>query len=226
MTTTTSNQQIVIQQLVDAANLPSAQVAEVGSFENKLAQRYTNEADRTARNPAPNENEISQLAAEDRVEIFNGSIWYSLYNRIFYGSYRVTSFSTAVSSTTLANVTGASVTLPTAGTFAWKSTVFASGVTASDVKFAYTWPAGASAIWGIHGLDTAGTGFVGSAGTSSAGSIAVGLLGTTSPTMYTIEGEITMGGTGGALQLQAAQNTSDPTAVLLRLVRLYLWRIS
>lgn len=227
MPVNSANQGIPEQQGADPANLPSAQVSWDGVMENRLAQRYTNEADRTARNPAPNENEISQLAAEDRAEIFNGAIWYSLFNRSFYGSYRVTSFSTATGTTALANVTNAFVSLPTAGTFGFMGAIFASGTTAADVKFAYTWPAGASGIWGLHGGDPATlTSFVNTMQTTSGNSVAVGLNGTTNPLMFTIEGEISMGGTAGNLQLQAAQNTSDATAVLLRVARLFVWRIA
>ena len=88
MTTVTSNQGIIIQQGPDPANLPGAQVSQLSVEENRLVQRYTNEADRAARNPAPNENEYSALASEDRHEVYNGSTWISQHTRSLFKSVR------------------------------------------------------------------------------------------------------------------------------------------
>jgi hypothetical protein len=102
--------------------------------------------------------------------------------------------------------------------------VFVSGVVASDIKFAYTWPAGATAIWGISGLDTTGVAYTNGSVTASATTVSLGLVGAGAAVMYLITGEIVMGGTAGTLQMQAAQNVADVTAPVLRLVRQRVWR--
>jgi len=99
-----------------------------------------------------------------------------------------------------------------------------SGATTGDIKFAYTWPGGASVNWGTHALDTgAGATFIASVQNTSGSATGIGLLGATSPMMVLIEGEITMAG-AGTLQCQAAQNTADVTASVIRLMRQELWR--
>lgn len=211
----------------DSADNPSGFSSFIGTLLSRLNKRYTNLADRTARDLAPVENQLTALAAEDRVDIYSGSTYLSLFNRAFFSTLRVSSFNVPASSVALTAVTGAVVNLPATGQYGWTAEIFASGVTASDVKFAYTWPAGASAIWGIQGGDpTTLTNYVNSMQTTSGNSISVGLAGTSAPTLFTIHGEINPSGNAGALQLQAAQVASDPTGPLLRVVRQRLWQFA
>jgi len=225
MTGLTPNQGIITQVGTDPANLPGAQTSWDSVMENRLAQRYTSIADRTARNPAPNENELSALADVDRQEIFDGANWISQYSRSFFSYTRQSNLTLAASSTALQNVPNIVATLPTAGRFYWECEIYMSGDTASDIKFAYTFPAGATVLWGaINQNATTLTSIDASVRTTSADPQPMGLAGTTSPTLAVIKGEIIMGGTAGNLQLQAAQNASTVTAPLLRLVKQRLWR--
>lgn len=79
----TTNQGLILPDGIDNANVPltfTDFVTTAGSgMENRLVQRYLSIADRTARNPAPNEGELSYLSDVDRYEGYNGSAWISLY---------------------------------------------------------------------------------------------------------------------------------------------------
>jgi hypothetical protein len=236
MPVNSANQGIPEQQGADPANLPAAQVSWDGVMENRLFQRYTNLADRTARNPAPNENEVSALAAEDRVDIFDSANWVSLHQRSFFATARVAvgaDQTLAPSSIALQSITALVVALPTAGTFGWRATVFADAAAAADIRFAYLVPAGITMLWGGYGGATTiaagiGDGVWGPCQTASDAFIAFGTsgTGTANTQMYIHEGEITMGGTAGNLQMRGCQNTSDPSAIVIRArSRLQVWRI-
>lgn len=73
----TSNQGLILPDGTDNANVPltfTDFVTTAGSgMENRLVQRYLSVADRTARNPAPNEGELSYLLDTEIYETFNGS---------------------------------------------------------------------------------------------------------------------------------------------------------
>lgn len=233
MPVNSANQGIPEQQGADPANLPSAQVSWDSVMENRLAQRYTNLADRTARNAAPNENEISALASEDVIEIFNTANWVSLYQRAMFSIKRKNADSANVNnSTTLVNDTDLVVALPTAGVFAWRQVSFYSCTAAADFKCTYTFPAGITLLrWGITGLSPAaaanpGDGAfntVGASGTTTS----VGGDGVGNILMLTIAGEVTMGGTAGNMQFQYAQQNLDATNLVHRQgSRLEVWRVS
>jgi len=234
MPVNSANQGIPEQQGADPANLPSAQVSWDGVMENRLWQRYASEADRTARNPAPNENEASALADVDRVDIWNTANWISLYHRALNIEVEVTGDQTlAASSIALQNVTALVCPLPTAGTFRFELDFFIDATTASDCRLAFTWPAGVTnARWGAIGpaLTIAagvGDGVFGPVQTASAGFIAFGTSGTgTANSVYIhAHGRLTMGGTAGNLQVQACQNAVDASAIVVRIgSALRVWR--
>lgn len=215
MTTNTPNQGIVQQQGTDPANLPGAQTAWLGGEENRLWQRYVNEADRTARNAAPNENEVSALASEDRAEIFNSSAWISLRTRSQFHSVRRSTDAAAINASTVLVSDGViTTTLPAVtGVFRWRDVIVYSSSQAGDYKIAYLFPG--TAWWGGTGLATGATATTGdgqfavitASGTSAAyGGAAVGTR-----LILVVEGEVTLSGAGGSLTLQYAQQTSDPT---------------
>lgn len=232
MTTSTPNQGITQQTGTDPANLPGAQTAWLGQEENRLAQRYTNEADRTARNAAPNEGEISHLAAEDREEIYNSAAWISLYSRSVFQQVRRTTDAAAINAS-VALVSDATMTtlLPNVtGIFRWRDVITYSSSQAADYKIAYTFPG--TAWWGGVGLATAAVATTGDAqfavttvsGTSSAyGGAAVGTR-----LILIVEGEVTLAGAGGNLVLQYAQQTSDPTNTIPAYTgtNRVVWRVS
>lgn len=236
MPVNSANQGIPEQQGVDPANLPSAQVAWDGVMENRLVQRYTNEADRTARRPAPNENEISMLAAEDRAEVFNSVNWISLFHRSFYAVGRMSADQgLTVSSTVLQNVTQLVASLPTAGLFGFRAVLYFDGPTTGDIRFAFTWPAGVTnAKWSPIGPALAaaasvGDGVFGPVATVSGTAINLGTAGAglANMSVAVLEGELTMGGTSGNLQLQASQQTADAGTTTVRLgSKLWVWRMA
>lgn len=236
MPTPTGNQGIPIQDGTDPADMPSAQTSEVSGFEHKLNMQFTSEADRTARYPAPVENDISSLAAEDRTEIWNAANWLSLYHRSLWTEVEVTVDQLLnPSSTTLQNVTALVAPLPTAGSFRFELDFFIDATTTSDCRLAFTWPAGVtSARWNAMGpaltvAANVGDGVFGPIQLTSANFIAFGTSGTgTGNTGYIhAAGRLTMGGTAGNLQVQACQNTSDASAITVRIGSLLrVWRIA
>ena len=212
----------------DAADNPVAFTNFVAGAEQRLVRLYTNEADRTARMLVVAENELSGLAAEDRIEVYSGAVHISLYRRTLYAQIRMSAAQGLTpSSTVLQNVTAMVVALPTAGTYRWRSTVFYDASTTADFKIAYTIPAGATMRWGMSALATSGSAPTYSTTTVSGTAISIGALGVGTGAMARMEGDISMGGTAGNLQMQAAQNTTDATAVnVLERSYLEIWRMS
>lgn len=233
MPVNSANQGIPEQQGTDLANLPSAQVSWDGVIENRLVQRFTNTADRTSRNPSPNENELSALASEDRYEVFDSANWVSLAGPRAWFTYArmAVDQSLSQSNTTPQNITALVSTLPTAGTFGFDGVVFYDCSTAADFQFDITWPNLATARFGGDGLMnnvTTNNGDARYASSATSGSgFSYGGAGVGTVVYLNFFGDITMGGTGGALQVQGAQSSSDATAITVR-ARSFMrvWRIS
>lgn len=215
MTTNTPNQGIVQQTGTDPANLPGAQTAWLGGEENRLVQRYLSEADRTARNAAPNEGEMSHLAAEDRVEVFNGLAWISARTRGMFQTVRRTTDAVPINNSTVlvSDATLTTVLPAVTGIYKWRDIITYSSSQAGDYKIAYTFPG--TAWWGGIGLATAAVATTGDgqfavtnvSGTSAAyGGAAVGTR-----LILVVDGEVTLAGVGGNLVLQYAQQTADAT---------------
>lgn len=91
----TTNQGLILPDGTDNANVPltfTDFVTTAGSgMENRLVQRYLSAADRTARNAAPNQGELSYLVSTLGYETFNGTIWISLTKGFVADSTRVSS---------------------------------------------------------------------------------------------------------------------------------------
>lgn len=211
----TPNQGIPQQQGADPANLPGAQVAWDGVMENRLVQRYANEATRAANNLAPNPGEESYLVAEGRYESFNGVNWISFYPRSLFQFVRRSTDAAAINnSTALVNDATLVTTLPAVtGVFKWRDVIVYSSSQTADYKIAYTWPG--TAWWGGQGIA------IGAAGTTGDGQFAVTVASGTSAAygganvgtrlIVIVDGEVTLAGVGGNLQLQYAQQTLDAT---------------
>lgn len=212
MPTVTPDQGLSLPIGADVANNPTAFTNFVAGVEPRLLREYTDLADRTARMLVLAENDVSSLATENRVDIYDGANHISLRTRSNFLTTRVAVAQIlTASSTVLQNVTNMVATLPTAGTFQFRLRLFYDASTTADIKFAFTIPAGATMRWGLNGLGAGGTNPSYSTVTASAAAIAAGGLGVATVLYAIAEGEVTMGGTGGNLQLQAAQNTSDPS---------------
>lgn len=232
MTTTTGNQQIVLQQLPDAANLPSAQTAEVGSFENKLFQRYTNLADRTARNATTDEGQVSSLQAEDRVEIYDTANWVSLHHRALYCDIRKPADETINNVAVDQADDALTVTVAAnGGTFQFRIQFFYSTSTAADLRCRLNAPAAAVGRIGVAGIAAAGATDVsaGSVTIESGTDLVVGGLGvgTANALMATLAGEVTIGANSGSLTFNWAQNAADPTNTVVYARSLFqVWRVA
>lgn len=116
----TTNQGLILPDGTDNANVPltfTDFVTTAGSgMENRLVQRYLSIADRTARNPAPNEGELSYLADVNRYESYTGTSWISLYPQHAFAA-DVTGFNTTstVYTTVGATVLGVTIVVPLSG---------------------------------------------------------------------------------------------------------------
>ena len=78
MTTLSTNQQLILPSASDVANVPTSFSNYNSGSENRLVQRYLSSADRTTRNPTPNEGELSYLIDTDRYFYYTGSTWLDL----------------------------------------------------------------------------------------------------------------------------------------------------
>lgn len=234
MPTNTPNQGITLPLGPDAADAPVGFANQTAGLESRLVMRFVDAADRTARVAVPVEGQFSHLGTENRLEVFDGTNWVSAYSRGLFALTRKSanqSVNSAGTGTTLVDVTGLVVALPTAGLFGWRATLFYDGPDAGDIKFAYTAPAGATGTYGVQAISTAGAAAVGTgqygATTTFGTAIVCGTTGVGTGLLGIMEGEITMGGTAGNLQLQFAQNTADAANTTLRArSRMEVWRIS
>lgn len=217
----TPNQGIPEQQGADPANLPGAQVSWDGVMENRLWQRYTNAADRTARHGVGVvENEVSALQAEDRAEIYDGVNWVSQRARSAFAYLMRNTDAAAINNSTVLVSDGVmTLTLPAAASFTIRGTIVYDSSAAADFKVATVWPAGSSGkIW-YDGLATTTVGIVGSAqyavATASATTFAFGGAAVGTLTFLNFYGRITTVG-AGTFTVQYAQQTADPTNTTVR----------
>ena len=232
MTTDTPDQQITLPVDADSADNPVAFTNFVTDVEQRLVRIYTNEADRTARMLTVAENELSGLATENRVEVYNGTGHISLHSRALWADLFRTSDATAINNSAVLVPDSVLVTaLPTAGRFHWTTVLFYDCAAAADIKVAYTIPAGATMRWGGHGPSTTvaanvGTGQVQSvSGSGTAIAYGGSGVGVANAGMLILNGTVLMGGTAGNLQLQYAQNVADPSDLVVRThSRMSVWR--
>lgn len=234
MPTTTTDQGITRPIDADSADNPVAFINELSGLEPRLVRTYTNEADRTAKMVSLAENNLSGLAAENRVEVYDGTNHISLFTRSLWADqFRTTDAAAVNNSVVLVSDSVLVTALPTAGRFQFDLTLFYDTAAAADIKIAFTWPAGATARWSGHGPATTvaasvGDGQWGSV-IASAGAISYGGsgVGTANTHMVIIRGSILMGGTAGNLQTQYAQATADPSNTIVRAdSRLMVWRVA
>lgn len=196
----------------DAADNPVAFNNFVAAVEPRLVRLYTDTADRAARQLVVAENELSGLATENRVEVYDGATNVSLHTRAVHTTTRVAVDQVlTASSVVLQNVTNMVATLPgTVGAiFAWRGHVFYDATTVADIKFAFTIPAGATMRWGIDALGAGGVNPIYTSIIGSGTAISVGALGIGTILCATFSGEVTMAAAAGDLQMQAAQNAAE-----------------
>jgi len=116
----TTNQGLILPDGTDNANVPltfTDFVTTAGSgIENRLVQRYLSIADRTTRNPAPNEGELSYLNDLNRYESYTGTVWIPIYPQHAF-SFDDPGFTNAstVYTTVGGPIVGATVIVPQSG---------------------------------------------------------------------------------------------------------------
>ena len=112
----TTNQGLDIPDGSDNANVPLSFTNYNTGVENRLVQRYLSIADRTARNAAPFEGELSYLADLNRYEWYTGTAWIELLPASVYAFDATAFFVTSLVYTTAgAAILGGSVVVPPSG---------------------------------------------------------------------------------------------------------------
>lgn len=217
MPANTPNQQITLPVGTDPADAPTGFSDQTADIETRLVQRFVNLADRTARNPAPNEGEVSVLAAENRADIYNGAQWRSLAVRAAHTClFRAVDAAPINFSTVLVNDGTLLATLDEVGTYKFFGRVYYDASTISDFKLAFTWPAATLAIWGVQARDvTTTTNFQAFTAAASGTAIPAGAVGVGTVTFVDYSGFLTVTATG-TLQMQYAQNVADATNLTVR----------
>lgn len=213
MATVTPDQGIPLPQGPDLAAVVASLQNAVLALESRVNLRYANAADRTARHAVGIEGEESDLAAENWSDSFDGAAWISRTAR----GYRAMRVRTANSVPIAANIVPQNdavlvAPLEATGLFIFGGELFYDAPAAADMRLAFTWPGAPTfSRWTGFGRNIATTTnveipVVTASGTSAAfGSLAVGTL--TSVQFY---GSLRDPGVAGNLQLQYAQQVSDP----------------
>lgn len=152
----TTNQALILPDGTDSANVPLSFTDYNSNLENRLVQRYLSAADRTARNAAPNEGELSYLTDVNLLQKYNGATWESIISDIHQAQElsitfaAATSYSQAVvfpvAFTTAPNV-HTNIASGAAATAQWNSRAI-SVTTTGFTLFLFT-PAGATAFAAI-----------------------------------------------------------------------------
>lgn len=219
MSTVTPDQAIVIPVAGDPANNPTAFTNMIAGVESRLALRYTNLADRAARHPVSVEGQLSDLAAENRMDAYDGAAYISGAVRGLYAQRMRTTNATPINnSTTLVNDAVLTVPLDTTGTYRFRGRIYYDGSTTGDFKLAFTFPtiAASGAKWGLLGREAATqTNITAAAATASGTAIAAGGNGVGTTTFADFNGFINITATGN-LTAQYAQNTLDATNLTIQ----------
>ena len=220
MPTPTPDQGLSLPIDADVADNPVAFTNFVANTESRLVLRYTTMADRTTRHPVGVEGQYSDLSTEGRADAFDGGGWISAAARGYAARReRLIDSGSIVSTTVLAIYAVLVVPLDQPGArYRWGGRLYYTTATTADFKFAFTWPAlVTNALWSVIGRDiTTPTNITTEVTGTMGGAIPVGGLGIATYVVVDFEGSLTLGATTGNLQLQWAQNTSDPAITTLR----------
>jgi hypothetical protein len=225
MPVNSADQQITTPVLGDAAD----QAVAFGDYnvdvEPRLVKKYADAADRTARNAAPTNGEVSFLTNPGRHDVWMAPVVSAWWEMRPLFAYKTAEAQLANANTTLFNDTHLFLPMQTNAWYALDGMLVWESGTTGDIKFGWTVPAGAfMQRWSLIGIDTTATTLIGvtnvgissSAGTTLArGGVAVGTM-----EVGHLQGLVQTAGTAGNLQLQWAQNASE--AVNTRLKQ-YSW---
>lgn len=208
MSTTTSDQQLVIPVGPDGAWNPGAFIDYNAGVEGRLVLKYASNADRTARHPSPVAGDLSFVAGNTWYDTWTGSKWLPCTP-----ISAVKTANQTINNTTITNDTQLFVPLPAANSnYAIDMYLRYSGTTTADFKGTFSVPAGATGSFGILGITTgaAGTTGDGQFNENPPGSIiSIGGIGAATSLSAHVRGIVRTAGTTGNLQFQWAQDTVD-----------------
>lgn len=220
MSTVTPDQGIVLPVGTDGADNPQAFVDMIAGVESRLVLRYANLANRTALHTAPVEGQLTDLAAENRMDAYDGASYISATARGLYARRMRTTNAAAINNST-ALVSDAVLTVPldVTGLFRFYGRTYYDGSATGDFKQAFTFPtvAASGAKWGLIGRDSGtSTNVTAAAATASGTPIPAGGNGVGTTTFVDYDGFINTTATGN-LVVQYAQNTLDATNLTIQL---------
>lgn len=212
MPTNTADQGLTLPLQADAANEQTAMASYNTGVESRLAKRYVDVADRTARNPTPTIGEISYLTNPGRHDFFSSaSAWWEL-RPLFVR--KPTETQVVNNSTVLVNDDALFVPMQINARYSIMGMFWWDSGTTGDIKWAWTVPAGgAMSNWTVLSVATSAANNVGNADASLA-TTAGGLVGRVGAGIGTFSagwlmGIVTTAGTAGNLQLQWAQSAAE-----------------
>lgn len=210
MSANTTNQQITYPVGTDLADNPTAFLDMLADVEGRLVQRYTTDADRLARNPAPTTNELS---------IVTGNTWYDRWTGVKWLPVTAiqvfkTAAETVNNSTALQNDDQLFLPIPPiVANWTIEGALYYTSTTVADFKASFAANAGiGSLLFGLQGLAVASAAVTGDTNwDSQVPGTAIPIAGIGGTITANINGGFTSTGVAGTLQLQWAQNTLEAT---------------
>ena len=218
MSTVTPDQGIVIPIGTDGADNPQAFVDMIAGVESRLVLRYTTLANRTALHTAPVENQITALAAENRMDAYEGTGYISLAARGLYARRMRTTNAAAIVNNTLVPDATLTVPLDETGTYRFYGRIYYDASTVADFKLAFTTPAFAAngLKWGMLGRNVGtATNIETIVSTASGTALPAGGNGVGNEAFVLFDGFVTITATGN-LVASYAQNTTEATNMTVR----------
>lgn len=207
MPTNTADQQIPLPIDADTADAPVAFTSYTGVVENRLVRRYTNDADRTARDTAPVKGQLTHN--NTTLDLYDGV----LYREIPPLFSRLSADSAAVNNSAVLVNSGISFPVRANAIYEFRTRQLCSSGTTPDIKFGFTFPVGLTMVYVGMGIPVAGANIT-----------YQNLIQTSNPTFegagadFTVlfMGLIVVGVNAGTLALQFAQATANASNTILR----------
>jgi len=109
MTTSSADQGLVLPSSGDSSDAVTAFTSYNDGVESRLVKRYASAAERTVRNPTPNEGELGHVSATSRFYVYDGSAWVDLLEQSAPESVVGTDGTDASSLSSTTYATGATV---------------------------------------------------------------------------------------------------------------------
>lgn len=206
MPTNTADQALTLPLQADAANEQTAFSSYNTGVESRLAKRYVDAADRTARNPTPTAGEISYLTNPGRHDFYTGTAWWEL-RPLFVN--KATETQVVNNSTAFVNDSHLILPLQANARYVLDGLICHDAGTTADMKYDWIGPAGFSMPrWNLVGADTANAfTTVGSAANSTP--LARVGLGIGTFVYLSLTGVVLTVATAGNLTLRWAQNAAE-----------------